>query len=915
MLLFPASVFSQMATITGTVTDNYNNPVEKATISIDGQNITALTNDKGVFSLTNVPYGKYTLRVTSDNFLAFTNEVSVNQSLIESGNISMLYDDSRSADDNIPMVSLTESDLKEAADQNVASSLNASRDPFTTASSFTFSIARFRIRGYEDENFTTLMNGAPMSDLVTGRTMYYLWGGLNDVTRSREGALGLNPAGYSYGGIGGSYSIDSRASHQRKQIQASYSLSNRSYDNRFMLTYGSGLMKNGWSVAASFSRRWASNGYIKGTFYDGTAYFGSVEKFINDRHSLSFTAFGSPTKTGRSSPAVQEMYDLAGTNYYNPTWGLQNGEVRNAVVGKTNIPVFIFAHEWKINSASSLLSSVSYIKGKSKVSGLDWFNATDPRPDFYRKLPSFILAEGDTAGSIAATELLTSGEEARQINWAALYEANRLNIDTIYNVNGVSDSIVSGKRASYIIENRVTDVEQFSFNSVYNHTISDNTVLSAGINYHASSTEFYKEVDDLLGADFYVDLNQYAEQDFPNDTAAIQNDLNNPNRTLHSGDKYGYDYIAHNKKLGGWWQAVFKFNHVDFFFGTQITQSQFYREGKTRYGISPDNSFGNSEEQVFVNLGAKGGITYKINGRNYLFVNAAYLTDAPDFENAYVSSRTRDILAPDLNNENISSVEGGYLLKAPKLKGRAVFYYAQMNDATETNSFYHDDFRTFVNYTLTNLDKRYTGSELAAEAALGKGFSASAVAAIGQYTYTDRPFATITQDNSDEILANKEIVYSKNFHVAGSPEKAYTLGLNYRAKDFWYVYLNFNYFDGIWIDYNPARRTQAGVDLVDPESQLFNDIIDQQKVDAQFTMDLSAGKSWKIDGKFKSLKRNTFILLNVGITNLTNNKKFITNGYEQLRYDFYENNVNKFAPKYFYSYGTTFFVSLILRMN
>jgi hypothetical protein len=80
-------------------------------------------------------------------------------------------------------------------------------------------------------------------------------------------------------------------------------------------------------------------------------------------------------------------------------------------------------------------------------------------------------------------------------------------------------------------------------------------------------------------------------------------------------------------------------------------------------------------------------------------------------------------------------------------------------------------------------------------------------------------------------------------------------------------------------------------------------------------MDLSGGKSWKLDGKIKALKKPTYILLNVGVTNITNNKKFITNGYEQLRYDFYENNVGKFAPKYFYSYGATFFASITLRMN
>ena len=57
----------------------------------------------------------------------------------------------------------------------------------------------------------------------------------------------------------GAYSIDSRASRQRKQLQASYAISNRSYDNRVMISYGSGILNKGWSYALSGSRRWANS--------------------------------------------------------------------------------------------------------------------------------------------------------------------------------------------------------------------------------------------------------------------------------------------------------------------------------------------------------------------------------------------------------------------------------------------------------------------------------------------------------------------------------------------------------------------------------------------------------------------------------------------------------------------------------
>jgi hypothetical protein len=919
LLIIPFLSHSQTSTVKGVITDENNKPVEGVTVRLQETKDTATTDKTGAFIISNIPYGDYMLGVSAVNYVFFTQPVKADQATIDLGNVSIHHEDVRTEDDNIPVVSLSESDLKESSTENVSSALGASRDAFTSAATFAFSGARYRIRGYDDENFVTLMNGSPMNDLTTGRTMYNTWSGLNDVTHNRETSLGLAPAYYSYGGIGGAYNIDTRASVQRKQLQVSYALSNRSYDDRVMATYGTGLLKNGWSFAGSFSRRWANEGYVKGTYYDGFSYFGTVEKFINDQHSLSFTAFASPTKNGRATSSTQEMYDLAGTNYYNPNWGFQDGKVRNAVVGNTNEPAFILTHEWKIDGKSSLLTAASYVTGKSKVSGLDWFNATDPRPDYYRNLPSYIATNGDSLGAIEAAALLSSSEEIRQIKWDALYAANQLYDTTIFNVDGIAGNNVTGKRASYIVQNRVSAVKNLSFNTVYNNTIGDNTTLTAGFTYQKQQTEYYKEVNDLLGADFFVDYNQYALQDFPNDSNALQNDLNHPNRVLHVGDKYGYDYVAHISKAGGWWQTTFKFNHIDFFFASQISDTKFYREGKVRNGLFPDDSYGNSPTQTFINLGGKGGLTYKVNGRNYLFANVAFENDAPDFYDSYVSAQTRQDLATDLKSEEISSVEGGYLFKSPKINGRAVLYYTQVNNATQTKSYYDENYSTFVNYTLTNLDKRYTGSELSIQGNLGQGFSANAVASIGQYIYSDRPLATVTVDNSATVQIENQVIYLKNYHLANSPEKAYTAGLTYRAKQFWSVNFNVNYFDGVWIDVNTDRRTEDGIALIDPSSDLFKQTVDQEKAPGEMTMDVSGSKSWRLNGKIiKGLKKPTFLLLNVGVNNLLNNKKFITNGYEYSRYSHYgilETGVNNFASKYSYAYGTTFFVSLTLRMN
>ena len=798
--------------------------------------------------------------------------------------------------DNVPTLSLSDDELQGNTSQSVASALSASRDAFVSATSYNFSVARFRLRGYDEENFSTLMNDAPMTDLANGRTLYNAWGGLNDVMRSREITLGLAPASYAFGSVGGVYSIDSRASHQRKQLQVSYSASNRAYDSRLMLTYGSGIVKGGWSYALSYSRRWADEGYNPGTFYDGHSYFASIEKFINNKHSLSFTMFGAATRNGRSAAAVQEMYDLSGTNYYNAYWGYQNGKKRNAVVGDIHRPVYVLMHEWNLNEKSSLETAVSVVSGKSKVSGLDWYNATDPRPDYYRNLPSYVLSSTNDQSLYQQTIAHFQDEKARQINW-----------DNLYNVN-----YHSGDTAAYVIANRVIDVNLFTFNTIYNKVLSDHTTFSGGASYQLQSSEYYRELKDLMGGNHFVNLNQFADESTPGNT---QHDLDNPNRKIYEGDKYGYHYVAHIDRLAGWMQGVYKFDKADFFTSVQLSNISFYRTGEVRSGVYPDNSLGDSETRNFFNVAFKGGATYKVNGRNYLFVNGSYETRAPRFDDSFISTNIQNTYVTGLKNEVVTSVEGGYLLKASRLKGRAVGYVSQFNDQTKTYRFYNDDFRTFVNYTLTNIDVRNLGVELALEAYVGKGFTVSGVAAIGQYFYIDRAKATVTQDNRDTILAMNEDVYATNLHVGGTPENAYTVGINYRSKNFWYFNVNANFFDNYYIPFNPARRTAAAVDQVDGGSEKRDAILSQEKTDAQFTLDISGGWSWKLNNKFKGLKKDTYLILNVGVNNILNNQDLISGGFEQLRFDFIDKNVNKFANKYYYASGTNFFINLIYRMN
>lgn len=810
--------------------------------------------------------------------------------------------------DNIPVISLDENDMQDGSAQNVSSVLGAGRDPFLSAAAFKFGAVRFRIRGYDADLFSTYINGVPMENLDNGFTPYGLWGGLNDVMRNRDQVHGLKANPYAMGDLGGLTYFDTRASRQRKQTNLNYAISNRNYFNRMMITHSTGLNSRGWAFSFSGSRRWANEGYAPGTYYNGYSAFAAVDKRLNDRHLLSLTAMIAPTENGRQGATVQEMIDIAGDINYNPYWGYQNGKKRNASVAKTIQPVTILTHDWKINDKTSLLTSGSFITGKRSVSGLDWYNVADPRPDYYRYLPSYQLDPVFAAEQLAA---MKADVNLRQINWDKLYQTNYGSIMTIDNVNGIPGNTVTGKRSRYILENKVVATNRYNVNTVLNTNINQHIDFTAGGSFQYQQNHYYKEVEDLLGGDFYMDLNQFAERDFATNTDANQNDLNRPNRVVKEGDKLGYNYNIDIKRAAVWAQSVIKFNKVDFFVAAEHSYTSFFRTGNVKVGLFPQNSYGKSAVNHFYNYTFKGGVTYKLDGRNYFFTNAAYMTRAPFFENAYLAPRTRDAVQDNLTSEKISSAEAGYVMNAPKIKIRLTGFYTQIKDQMNVLTFYHDEYRNFVNYAISGIDKVHFGGEFGFDAKLYKGLSINAAANVGRYYFTGRQQATVTVDNSSTVVS-QDLIYSKNYRVP-TPQEAYSIGLDYRSPKFWFLNVNFNYFNKMWLDYNPLRRTEAAVNGVPENDPLRAKILNQEELDAQYTLDAFAGYSWLMNNKFKSLKKRHYLLFNLGVNNILNNRHIVTGGFEQLRFDFAAKNVDKFPPKKFYAYGINFFASIGLR--
>ena len=606
------ATFAQEKFIKGTVLSGETEiPMVAIQVEVNGGKY--LTNDKGIFSVpANIVSEGTQIHILMDGFKQVDVPLSNNM-------IVRLFEDVDEA--STIALSLTDLDMEDGDTQSTPGLLFSSGDAYSSIAGFAWGPYWFRQRGYNSSYMKIYFDGINMASPERGYASWSLWGGLNDVTRNKEVTTSTQPVDFNFGDVGGSTNIISDPSSQRPGFKATYSLGNSSYTNRIMLSYSTGLMDNGWAFTISGSRRWAQEGFVEGTTYDAWAGFVSAEKRFSDKHKMVFTAFAAPSTRGQQMATVQEAYDLKGTNYYNPNWGWQDGKKRNAREKSTFTPQFIVKDTWNINEKLTLKTSAGYQMGREKRTALNWYDAPDPRPDYYRYLPSFQYSQGNIAAGDYLTEQWTNGNFG-QVNWDHMYHVNRNNPTTVpvewANPGGEQ---FSGNRSHYIIEGRHNDYHRIDVNPTLMFKANESLDIVTGVQYQYYQGNNYNTVDDLLGGDFWLDIDNFADRDFVEREKSI-NDLNDPTWIRGEGDRIGHDYTSHIQTSGWWGQVKKSFNKGSVYLGGNVTHTSMYRDSKRRKGLFPDNSFGKSEVLNFLDYGIKAGGEYFLNGRNVFTANA-----------------------------------------------------------------------------------------------------------------------------------------------------------------------------------------------------------------------------------------------------------------------------------------------------
>lgn len=789
---------------------------------------------------------------------------------------------------------------------NSIAPLNGEKEIFLQMAAFQFSAMRYRYRGYDASLSATVINGLWMNDLHQGNPAWSLWSGLSQVMRNSIDYTSNRLQDNWLGDPGITTCIDMRASAQRKQLQWGYATSNRNYTNRYHFSLAKETNSKGWSWAIAFNMRIADETYRIGCNYRSTSYYVAVDKQLKNAGIISCIVFGASQQYGKQAGITTPVANLFGTQY-NPNWGYQQGQKRNAAMVNQHLPACILMHQLNLNNRTIWETSFGVITGKRTDTGLDWYQAADPRPDYYRYLPEF---QDDSVLRIQVKDILLEQESLQQINWQHFYSVNRNSLAQIEQINGSNESI-RGKRAHYLLDQKTIHTQKFQFSSTYRSRLNNSWNIATGIQYSYQQNHYYKTVFDLLGADFYVNWNQFAETVFPSTIDVKQFDLDKPNRILYKGDKYGYDYLSSISFSNIWAQSAYTGNKIDLLLALRLSKTEFLRKGLVRNGLFPNQSKGKSPASHFFNPLAKLGILFKLNPKSSIGFLMQVLSKAPQFDNVFISPRMRNTKQENPVSEQVLIIETNYKLLLRKYRVGISFYHTNIRNGMNVLTFYHDGYQQFVNYAIRNINRQYTGIESSLSFELNEQLEFALVFAKGFHRYTSRQMVTVSLDNNESLLDKME-VYSQNFRVAGSPMQVSGISFKYRTNNGLLVQLNGSHFQDQWLEFNPLRRTYELLDGIVKGSEQWYKIISQQKLPTTFLMNMFIGKGFSIKKFYQRTPLRLFCSLS--INNLLNKQGIITGGYEQLRFDQEMKDPDKFPPKLFYGYGLNYALSITISL-
>ncbi len=663
-------------------------------------------------------------------------------------------------------------------------------------------------------------------------------------------------------------------------------------------------LNRGWSLATYIDVRSGRDLHIEGVFGNSLELNAIASKQLGNKHLLSFGLFAKPSMRSSRLASTKEAFRLTGNNLYNPAWGYQNGKMHNSRIRREFMPTVFVGYEGKLNERTRLNLTAVATVGIERYSALDWFDAQTPSPDNYRYMPSYFSDEEDIF-SVVESVWLANDTRYTQVDFDKLIATNRLN----------------GGEAVYAISDRVERIVRASLRGGATTTLNKGT-LSYGIEATISNSRNYKQMRDLLGAKYIIDLDYFLLDDdtFGN---SLQNNLATPNRRIAEDDRFGYDYAIRRHDISLFAIYHYSTSRFDLNIAAKVGCTDISRRGFYRKELFAENSFGVSRHLKFSPYALRISAEYLIADSHFIRGIVATKATPCEAEDMFLQSQYNNRTIDSPTMRTAYSAELQYIFHRNDFDLSAtLFLTTELNDMS-VRHIYDDLSRNYADIATTNIDHLCYGVEVEADYSFAEHFRTTAAISAGRYKYVSNAVVTIYSDSDNSLIADHIKSQTKGLSLGNTPQIVATIGLSYYNKG-WQASVNANYAGLRYIEPSAIMRTKRVLNMaISPEQR--SSLIEQERLNDAFTIDVSLSKSIylnRLNRKIYSTKAaphfedkypRSRLIFRVGVRNLLGSTNIIYNAYESSRLQRYrlagEDIYKRQASRYLYAYPRTFYAS------
>lgn len=745
--------------------------------------------------------------------------------------------------------------------------------------------SRINLRGFSTENIAVMINGVPMNDMEWGGIYWSNFAGLSDVTRSMQVQRGLGAAMVSSPSVGGSINIVTRSTDAQKGGSLSYMMGNDGI-NKIGFSLSTGLSKDGWAMSVLGSKAWG-DGYIQGSDYEAYTWFLNLSKIINDKHQLSFTAFGSPQTHNQrnrndmmTASQWQQVKNASGIDKYkfNPTFGYdENGNEVNGGRNRYHKPQLSLNHYWTMDEKSSLSTAVYLSLGDG--GGRRWRGTNS----------SNLYGVSNTNGEMnnKFTTWNKQSVDLRQQNtlyrdYSIVQQNNR---DAL---NGSED----------VISESINNHTWVGLLSTYNRDITDKVKLYGGVDLRYYAGDHREEIVDLFGGLYYIDAeNRGKHQEY---TGSQLEEYKYKKLTV--GDDIYRNNTGYVFQSGVFGQAEYNVGSLSSFVSGALSNSRYWKVDRYYY----DNA--KSDAKNFLSGNIKGGANYNIDKLHNVFFNTGYISRAPYMRSYFTRMDQNNEINKNAVNEKSFSFELGYGFRSQLFSANLNLYYTKWMDKTKVVRFDSD---AYLN--MEGLDARHQGIEFDFVFRPLHNLELTGMFSLGDWIWDSKTtsklynaqgeqlnnagkpinFSGMTpekaQEESDKYIA---ILDLKDVRVGNSAQTTFALGARYKMFD--------NKLT-IGTDYNFYGRNYADYAINDPKIDSNNPTkyYTPWRMPSAGLFDLNANYRFDIAGLKTTVYGNIYNVFNTEYISDAKDFNATTQG-----------GGNKDNVGIFYGFGRTYTVSL-----